>query len=231
MNQAAPRPETPSSDPRPTRPQNLSTVLRSMVAVMVLLVFLLSQQTSNPWRSMIRRQVAQVLSDNMVWTGWARKTAGQLILYVEQRSWGRIVSLWWPNAVSVTTRLTAGQWAFPVPAGHVSETFGWHRAGGRYWFEPGIQISAPIHSPVVSVAGGTVLRKTRTAQGTDLTVGIAPGLQVRYVHLWHVRMSLHRAVQLGHTIGFTGGIPLLVVVIARGYPVNPLLSEYLGQPR
>lgn len=231
MNQAPHMQEAPSGDARPTRPKSRSTVLRSTVAVVMLLTFLLSQRVANPWRPMIRRQVTQALSENIAWTGWVHKTAAQLILFVEQRSWGRIVSLWLPHVAPVGARLIAGEWAFPVPAGHVSETFGWHHAGNGYRFEPGIQISASAHSPVVSVAGGTVLREIRTSQGAILTVGMAPGLQVRYLHLLRVLVSPHRAVQLGQTVGLTGGTPLLVEVMVRGYPVNPMLSEYLGQHR
>jgi murein DD-endopeptidase MepM/ murein hydrolase activator NlpD len=199
---------------------------RALIATLILVLFVASQRVPNPWRTAVRDHVAAALSPAHSWTGPAAASiGGRLLHWVEARSWGAVADLWVPV---VHTVLPPRGWAFPVAGGRVTEPYGWTVNHGSDHWSSGITIKAAVGSPVVAVSGGHVLSaRTGSAGGTvDLATG--PHTVVQYVGIKDVRVSPGTAVKVGTVLGHLSGTHLLLAVMVRGYPVNPLLRQYLG---
>lgn len=130
---------------------------------------------------------------------------------------------------------------WPVDGGRISQGFGptsfaLEPAGcfeGRCYphFHDGIDIAAPLGTPVLTIAAGRVTIAGRVSDGAVIVeVEHSPGLVSRYGHLKpELRVRLGQSVSAGSvlgSIGLTGlttGPHLHFEIYASGRPVDPLL--------
>src|SRR6185503_15995121 len=107
------------------------------------------------------------------------------------------------------------QWAatpsiWPV-RGWISSKFG-HRISpftGRETMHGGIDISAPMHTPIVASAGGTViLAQFEAGLGNAVVVSHGYGMKTTYGHLAKVKVRAGEAVKRGDIIGWVGSTGL-----------------------
>jgi len=126
----------------------------------------------------------------------------------------------------------------PVIPACISSAFGPRSLPGRPLagnFHPGVDLPAPLGTPVRAVAAGTVVRvQRRGAGGLEMLVQ-HPGFMGIYSHLGLIapiilngRKSIAEGQQLG-TVGHSGltyGPHLYFGMLVNGYAVNP--APYLG---
>jgi hypothetical protein len=136
------------------------------------------------------------------------------------------------NSIVDTRR---AQWAatpsiWPV-RGWISSKFG-HRISpftGRETMHGGIDISAPMHTPIVASAGGTViLAQFEAGLGNAVVVSHGYGMKTTYGHLAKVKVRAGQVVKRGDIIGWVGstglstGPHLHYEVEHRGAGMDPL---------
>jgi murein DD-endopeptidase MepM/ murein hydrolase activator NlpD len=127
----------------------------------------------------------------------------------------------------------------PVPSGRVSSTFGLREdpVNGEERFHKGMDIAAPIGTPVRAVAAGKVVFSGQAGEyGNLVTVEHADGIITRYAHTAENLVSMGEQVAVGQKIALVGssgrstGPHLHFEVLKAGNPVNPqpfLLSKRL----
>ncbi|HEY3197773.1 MAG TPA: M23 family metallopeptidase [Nitrospirales bacterium] len=136
------------------------------------------------------------------------------------------------NSIVDTRR---AQWAatpsiWPV-RGWISSKFG-HRISpftGKETMHGGIDISAPMHTPIVAAAGGTViLAQFEAGLGNAVVVSHGYGIKTTYGHLAKVKVRPGQVVIRGDVIGWVGstglstGPHLHYEVEHRGAGLDPL---------
>lgn len=133
-------------------------------------------------------------------------------------------------------KLVEGALRWPVP-GHymVTSPFGMrdHPVNGGIKPHEGIDVAAPINTPVVAVADG-VVTATGWMGGYGISVIIqhSGAMKTRYSHLNEVALQAGSRVKAGDVIGYVGstgvstGSHLHFEVLIAGRPVNPL--NYYG---
>ena len=127
------------------------------------------------------------------------------------------------------------QWAatpsiWPV-RGWISSKFG-HRISpftGKETMHGGIDISAPMHTPIVAAAGGTViLAQFEAGLGNAVVVSHGYGMKTTYGHLAKLKVRTGQVVKRGDVIGWVGstglstGPHLHYEVEHRGAGMDPL---------
>jgi murein DD-endopeptidase MepM/ murein hydrolase activator NlpD len=127
------------------------------------------------------------------------------------------------------------QWAatpsiWPV-RGWISSKFG-HRISpftGKQTMHGGIDISAPMHTPIVAAAGGTViLAQFEAGLGNAVIVSHGYGMKTTYGHLAKLKVRAGQTVKRGDVIGWVGstglstGPHLHYEVEHRGAGMDPL---------
>jgi murein DD-endopeptidase MepM/ murein hydrolase activator NlpD len=127
------------------------------------------------------------------------------------------------------------QWAatpsiWPV-RGWISSKFG-HRISpftGRETMHGGIDISAPMYTPIVAAAGGTVtLAQFEVGLGNAIILSHGYGMKTTYGHLAKLKVRAGQSVKRGDVIGWVGstglstGPHLHYEVEHRGAGVDPL---------
>ena len=94
-----------------------------------------------------------------------------------------------------------------VPPPIISKFGDWHGAGGvpRPWQHYGIDIRAPIGTPVLAAADGEVVRATeRPEAGRMLVLAHAGDVATVYMHLAEIRVRPGQLVRRGEPIGRSG---------------------------
>ena len=132
-----------------------------------------------------------------------------------------------------------GRYTWPLPAGQpgsITSDFGMrHDPFGRgHRKHHGLDISAPSGTPILSMAGGEVVRADRSpSYGNVVYVDHGKGVVTRYAHQERLDVAVGdkvvRGQQLG-TVGSTGrstGPHLHLEVHVDGKPVDP--HDFLGQ--
>jgi hypothetical protein len=129
----------------------------------------------------------------------------------------------------------SAQWAatpsiWPV-RGWISSKYG-HRISpftGRETMHGGIDISAPMYTPIVASAGGTVtLAQFEVGLGNAVIVSHGYGMKTTYGHLAKLKVRAGQSVKRGDVIGWVGstglstGPHLHYEVEHRGVGVDPL---------
>lgn len=234
MNQI-PRSQEPSGPARmrnglrPTRVMSPAMV-RSLIAVLILMGFVASQRVPNPWKTAVRKQVTSVVNQNLLWTGLATVWGANLLNYAEHTSWGSVATLWFgaPRGKAVAASTTPIAWSPAVVGARVAEGFGWHHHGSGYVFEPGVSLAAPVGSPVLAVSSGVVTAVLGSQGHQSLLLKVSATTDVRYLGLSHALVRPGQTVGVGRVLGHTAGKTLMVQVLVHGYPVNPMLAQYLG---
>lgn len=126
-----------------------------------------------------------------------------------------------------------GQLANPCPSGYYSSYFGWRSYGGGS-FHQGLDIAAPLGSPIYAADSGSVISATYNGgynggAGNWVVISHGNGMVTKYMHCTQVFVSVGDQVSKGQniaTIGSTGdssGPHLHFQVEVRGTAVDPLL--------
>ncbi|GGJ09775.1 peptidase M23 [Alicyclobacillus cellulosilyticus] len=134
-------------------------------------------------------------------------------------------------------------WVWPVPGYHtISSGYGWRTwSDGTREFHNGIDIPAPIGTPIVAATGGKVLYAgPASGFGDWIVIESANGLFEIYGHMyaWEIKVKPGEIVHAGQQIagvgsnGFSTG-PHLHFTIATGfdssgYPVSVDPTKYVG---
>ncbi len=124
-----------------------------------------------------------------------------------------------------------------APAGAVSAIgFSWPIRGGisQYfsWYHPGLDITDPIGTPIVSAISGTVTYVSTgtydTGYGNNVYVDGGNGYKTHYAHMLSVNVSPGQHVSAGTVLGYVGltgrttGAHLHFEIYQNGAAVNPL---------
>ena len=124
-------------------------------------------------------------------------------------------------------RQAAQRWVFPISGGHFTSGYGprWGR------LHAGIDIAAPIGTPIYSVSSGTVVRVSSAGGcGRQVYVEHWNGVVTRYCHLDYFSVSEGQSVTPGQKLGGSGntgrstGPHLHFEVLPDGLdtaPINP----------
>lgn len=98
---------------------------------------------------------------------------------------------------------TAGAYVWPVPSSHrITSDYGL-REGGEY--HKGIDIGAPVGTPIVAVASGTVLSACRgSSAGIWVIIEHGNRLISAYMHMREYTVSAGDKVEAGQVIGYVG---------------------------
>ncbi len=117
-----------------------------------------------------------------------------------------------------------GQWIWPLTRGQYFSEYG-YREGG---FHRGLDIAAPVGTPVVAVAAGTVVAaEWDGGYGFCVTVDHGNGLLTKYAHASKLLVSAGQTVKQGQQVilvGSTGnstGPHVHFEVLVNGSTVNP----------
>lgn len=135
-------------------------------------------------------------------------------------------------------------WTWPVP-GHsfISSPYGWRTwSTGAKEFHNGIDIPAPIGTPIVAATNGKVLfAGPASGFGDWIVISSSNGLLEVYGHMysWEIKVTPGQIVERGQQIagvgsnGFSTGPHLHFTVatgFAGGYPVSVNPTQYVGNP-
>ena len=124
-------------------------------------------------------------------------------------------------------------WPWIVKYGRVSKLFGWNGANHKTAFNPGITIIGTRAETVTGGPGGSVVRAQRTRGQWHVVLAVHPHVILTFRGLASVRIRPGERIHAGAVIGRLGASPLRIEVLDRGYPVNPLQTEFFsrsGQP-
>lgn len=120
---------------------------------------------------------------------------------------------WSPNGSSaqtlaITTRNNYGLTSYPLPAQtSVILDYGWrlYPGTGQVAFHGGLDLAAPINTPVLSVGDGTVaFAGSQSTYGNLVVINHQAGRQTRYAHLSKINVKVGQRVRRGDAIGTTG---------------------------
>lgn len=119
----------------------------------------------------------------------------------------------------------------PVSAAALTSGFGWrrHPVLGSYRAHRGVDLAAPMGTPIIATSDGTV-RAAGWSGGYGLLVALdhGGGMQTRYGHMSRVNVVPGQRVRSGEVIGFVGstgmstGSHLHYEVRVNGEAVNPM---------
>lgn len=139
-----------------------------------------------------------------------------------------------PSAQGHSARLaTVGRLPsrMPVSAAALTSGFGWrrHPVLGSYRAHRGVDLAAPMGTPIIATSDGTV-RAAGWSGGYGLLVALdhAGGMQTRYGHMSRLNVVPGQRVRSGEVIGFVGstgmstGSHLHYEVRVNGQAVNPM---------
>lgn len=164
------------------------------------------------------------------WTvGGLQELAGQLRAAFVRRELQLAILTSVLTAHSVTASTTPGGW--PVRGGWISSPFGPRPDPftGRPGFHPGVDIAAPIGTPVRAMAAGVVVfagmdggfgRMVKVFDGHS-EVTLYGHLSARYVHVGEVVNKGQLLGRVGDT-GYSTGPHLHFEVLLHGTPINPI---------
>lgn len=98
---------------------------------------------------------------------------------------------------------SSGSYVWPVPSSHrITSDYGW-REGGEY--HKGIDIGAPVGTPIVAVASGKVLSASQSSSaGIWVIIGHGNKLISAYMHMREYTVSAGDKVEAGQVIGYVG---------------------------
>jgi murein DD-endopeptidase MepM/ murein hydrolase activator NlpD len=85
--------------------------------------------------------------------------------------------------------------------------YGWqiHPTTGEVFFHSGVDLLAPLGSPVQAIAPGTIVfAEEQGSYGNLVIVNHGGGLQSRYAHLENINVSLGQTVDTGDLLGTVG---------------------------
>lgn len=137
----------------------------------------------------------------------------------------------------------AGGWTWPVPGYHnISSPYGWRTwPDGTREFHDGIDIPAPIGTPIVAATSGKVLYAgPATGFGDWIVIQSANGLMEIYGHMYAYEIKVYpgEIVQTGQQIagvgsnGFSTGPHLHFTVStgfdSAGFPISVSPTQYVG---
>ncbi len=134
------------------------------------------------------------------------------------------------KAIQTQNDLLAGAPSIQPVQGWISSEFGYRKSPftGRREFHSGLDISAPIGTPIYAPAGGTVSFSGRDgAYGVTLVINHGRGIKTRYAHLQKYVVEKKQRVSRGQHIGYVGntgrstGPHLHYEVLVNNMPVNP----------
>lgn len=118
----------------------------------------------------------------------------------------------------------------PLIAGRVTSGFGLrvHPLLGGLRMHSGIDLAAPMGSPIIATDGGTVSTAGwQGGYGLAVTIDHANGLRTRYGHMSRISVAPGQSVRQGQVIGLVGstgrstGPHLHYEVLFRGQTINP----------
>ena len=95
----------------------------------------------------------------------------------------------------------------PLNNGRLSSGFGYrfHPLSGRYQPHAGVDLAAPMGSPVVATADGMVgLAGWKGGYGLTIQIDHGKAIQTRYAHLSATSVTPGQSVKQGQVIGFVG---------------------------
>ncbi len=121
---------------------------------------------------------------------------------------------------------------FPLPKGTITSYFGprLQPFTGKREFHEGIDIAAPVGTPVLASRGGTVEKEGQDSIcGNYILLSHESGYETKYCHLKKILVSLHQSVRSGMIIGEVGttgmstGPHLHFEIRERGKARDPML--------
>lgn len=135
-----------------------------------------------------------------------------------------------------------GPWAWPVPGyTSVSSGYGWRTLFGSPNFHPGIDIPAPIGTPIVAATGGRVLfAGPADGYGNWIVIDSGNGLMEIYGHMYsnELEVSPGQIVQRGQEIARVGNngestgphlhFEVATGIGANGIPISTDPTKYVG---
>ncbi|MCL6444942.1 MAG: peptidoglycan DD-metalloendopeptidase family protein [Alicyclobacillus sp.] len=136
----------------------------------------------------------------------------------------------------------SGGWTWPVPGYHdITSGYGWRTLYGKPDFHPGIDIGAPVGTPIVAATSGKVLfAGPASGYGEWIVIDSGNGLLEIYGHMysWELKVSPGETVKTGQVIAAVGSNgestgPHLHFEIATGfdssgYPISTDPTKYVG---
>ncbi len=109
-----------------------------------------------------------------------------------------------PTPTTATENITG----YPLPsATGVGLAYGWqiHPITGDVFFHSGVDLLAPVNTPVVAIAPGIVVfAKEQGSYGKLVIINHAGGFQSRYAQLDSIKVSLGQKVNKGDILGTVG---------------------------
>lgn len=95
-----------------------------------------------------------------------------------------------------------------VPGGHITSKYGYRTLSGKREFHSGLDIAAPIGTPIYSPVAGTLylIRPGSPTAGNYVTIRTADGRYYRFLHMDRIEPDLRRGdkIRQGQKIGYVG---------------------------
>lgn len=187
---------------------NWKTFYRIVVALGIFAALLVLKESTHPWSQQARDGLRVALT-----TEWdvtpALDKAVQIGLKTVNMDWPMFNEFTNPVLPAVTEPKPDGSWAVPV-SGRIVQEFGWTKSqvDNLERFNPGIDISAPIGSPVKAVQPGIVSRigHDRT-YGEFILIEHRKGEYALYAGLTDINFKEGSKVQAGQVIGHVAEQP------------------------
>lgn len=109
---------------------------------------------------------------------------------------------------SVLNKAYAINFIWPVPGkneSNISSNFGWRVLEGKRGFHSGLDIAAPMQTPIVASADGTVSHAgAKGTYGNLVEIDHGGGYVTRYAHCTKILVSKGQQVKAGNTIALVG---------------------------
>ena len=114
-----------------------------------------------------------------------------------------------PGTIATAPSNPAGKiTGYPLPSStDVALTYGWqiHPITGDVFFHSGVDLLAPVNTPVQAIAPGIVVfAKDQGSYGKLVIINHADGLQSRYAQLDSIKVTLGQRVNKGDILGGVG---------------------------
>ena len=126
-------------------------------------------------------------------------------------------------------------WLIPCRYTRFSSPFGYriHPVYGDWRFHYGVDLAAPMGTPIVATRAGVVKTTTNeSSSGYYVTIDHQDGFSSKYLHMTHYIVSPGQKVSAGQTIGYVGstgtstGAHLHFSILYNGTHVNP--AKYIN---
>lgn len=183
------------------RSKRWKTFYRIVAALGIFAVLLLIKESSHPWSQQAREGLRVALTTEWDVTPVLDKAVA-IALQTVNMDWPMFNELSGP-VLPATTTPEPDAWAIPV-SGRVVQEFGWVKSplDNLERFNPGIDISAAVGSPVKTVQPGTVSRigNDRT-YGEFVLIEHRKGEYALYAGLTEISVMEGHQVQAGQVIG------------------------------